>query len=426
MRSHSFEVPLDWSRPDSSKIKIFVREVVDAARANDNLPALCYFRGGPGFEVPAPTSNSGWLAQLVKRYRVFLLDQRGTGLSTPVDEKSLDASKSPEQLAEYLACFRADSIVRDAEYVRRTLLGENGRWTTSGQSFGGFCTLTYLSFFPDHLDGSIITGGFAGVERSAIEVYRALRERVVERNEWYFRQFPEDRGRVTEIIRHLDANEEMIAPDWRLTSRQFRVLGNDLGAKHGAAAVHSIVERMSADLHSFGTLTRWSLVRAMDALRLSTNPIYALLHESIYNSATASEWAADRAINEDARFADADAPLFTGEMIFPWMFDELPALRPFAQAAHALAKKSDWPDLYDVESLKSCRVPVVGTIYFDDLYVDRDFAVETANLLGNCKYWITNEYEHGGYADDPERVMGQLFSMLDDLQQRDQLEKTRV
>jgi hypothetical protein len=46
---------------------------------------------------------------------------------------------------------RADSIVRDAELVRASLVPKNnhdGRWSLLGQSFGGFCCLTYLSIAP--------------------------------------------------------------------------------------------------------------------------------------------------------------------------------------------------------------------------------------------------------------------------------------
>jgi hypothetical protein len=46
---------------------------------------------------------------------------------------------------------RADSIVRDAELVRASLVPKNnhdGRWSLLGQSFGGFCCVTYLSIAP--------------------------------------------------------------------------------------------------------------------------------------------------------------------------------------------------------------------------------------------------------------------------------------
>lgn len=43
-------------------------------------------------------------------------------------------------------------------------------------------------------------------------------------------------------------------------------------------------------------------------------------------------------------------------MIFPWMFDEIHALRPFKDAAHILADKEDWPPLYDIAALKNNKV----------------------------------------------------------------------
>jgi hypothetical protein len=44
--------------------------------------------------------------------------------------------------------------------------------------------------------------------------------------------------------------------------------------------------------------------------------------------------------------------------------------------------------------------------------------LDTVALLGNCRPWITNEYEHGAYRVDPKRVGERLFSMLDDLTAR--------
>jgi len=38
---------------------------------------------------------------------------------------------------------------------------------------------------------------------------------------------------------------------------------------------------------------------------------------------------------------------FTGEMIYPWMIDADPVLRPLRAAADILAERDDWPPLYD-------------------------------------------------------------------------------
>ena len=44
-------------------------------------------------------------------------------------------------------------------------------------------------------------------------------------------------------------------------------------------------------------------------------------------------------------------------MVFPCLFDEIPALRDLKDAAHLLAEKEDWPPLYDVSVLNNNKVP---------------------------------------------------------------------
>lgn len=55
--------------------------------------------------------------------------------------------------------------------------------------------------------------------------------------------------------------------------------------------------------------------------------------------------------------ACADRPvLFTGEMVFPWMFDDFAYLRPFKEAANLLAAKQDWGQLYRQTALQENKV----------------------------------------------------------------------
>src|ERR1700730_7241570 len=95
--AHQVEVPLDWSDPDKSeRITVFAREVIAAEKQDDpSLPTICWFQGGPGFEIAYPESRNGWLEQLLTRYRVVLLDQRGTGLSTPLDARAVAPRERP-------------------------------------------------------------------------------------------------------------------------------------------------------------------------------------------------------------------------------------------------------------------------------------------------------------------------------------------
>jgi pimeloyl-ACP methyl ester carboxylesterase len=63
-----------------------------------------------------------------------LLDQRGTGRSTPASRHTMARFGTAQAQARYLAQFRADSIVRDAELVRRELTGGQ-TWSVLGQNF---------------------------------------------------------------------------------------------------------------------------------------------------------------------------------------------------------------------------------------------------------------------------------------------------
>ena len=128
------------------------------------------------------------MERALKDYRVLLLDQRGTGRSTPIGDIPGD---SAEAQASYMALFRADSIVRDAELIRQEL--DVQRWSILGQSFGGFCAMTYLSFAPEGLEGAMITGGLAPIGRPVDDVYRATYARMAERNRGWRRSLNRSR-----------------------------------------------------------------------------------------------------------------------------------------------------------------------------------------------------------------------------------------
>ena len=413
---HRFDAPLDWTSPGSPEtISVFAREVVAAERAEDaGLPVICWYQGGPGSDFTFPASRGSWLEQLLTRFRVILLDQRGTGMSTPVDATAPPRA-DPRELAAHLTRLRADSIVRDADRLRALLFGDGAEWYLFGQSFGGFCALTHLSLLPEHVAGVIITGGFAPVMHDAEAVYRALTGRMAERTGTYLARFPEDAARVRRIIGHLESGDDRDAQGTRLSARAFLCLGQLLGQPHGAAQLHGVVERADHDLQAMGKLGG-SVHQAVAAtFRPATNPIYALLQEACYTQGAPSRWAAARVIDADPRCRlDAEpAPCFSAEAVQPWMFEEWPALRPFRAAAEVLATEVRWSRLYDLDRLRANRVPVVGTVYWNDPYVERGLALETVDLLGNCEAWVTNEHEHIAYRVTPGPVAQHLFAMLD-------------
>ena len=395
LTEHEFSLPLDHDRPGGESITVFAREVADPG--GTDRPFLVFLQGGPGYEAPRPTrhpSSQGWLERALQDFRVLMLDQRGTGRSTPVGALP---GLTPAEQAEYLTHFRADSIVRDAEAIRRELGVE--RWSVLGQSFGGFCVMTYLSTAPEGLREAFVTGGLAPVGRHVDDIYRATYERMLERNRRYYERYPDDRARVRALVERLDAEPLILPTGDRLTALRFRQAGNKLGMSDGAEELHALVE-LPPDSPAFRH-------DAQDLLGFERNPIYAILHESSYADGVATRWSAARVM--PAEYADTPE-LFTGEHVFPWMFEDYGALAPLRDADELLAAH-EWPRLYDAERLRANEVPVAAAVYADDPYVERAFSDETAALIRGARAWVTNEYEHNGLRADGDRILDRLIDL---------------
>ena len=389
-REHT--VPLDHANPDGPTITVFTREV--AAVDGLDRPYLLFLQGGPGHEAARPTAPpSGWQKRALADYRLLLIDQRGTGRSTPVGDIP---GETPDAQAAYLTNFRADSIVRDAEVIRRELGVD--RWSILGQSFGGFCSITYLSIAPDGLREAFITGGLAPVGRPVDDVYSATWVRTVQKNREYFARYPDDRARVRDLLQRLDGEDVRLPSGNRLTSRRFLQLGLKLGSSEGFEQIHQIVELplgSPAFLHDTEA-----------AVGFGRNPLYATIHEACYADGGATRWSAERTMPDEV----ARERWFTGEHIFRWMWEDEAALRSHRAAAELLAEH-EWPRLYDADQLARNDVPVAATIYANDAYIERTFAEETAVAIRGLRPWLTDEFEHNGLRADGERVLGRLIDL---------------
>ncbi len=408
-----FDVPLDHAAPEGERISIFARELVARERRADDLPYLVFFQGGPGSPSPRPEAKGGWIGRALERYRVLLLDQRGTGLSTPVHHRTLAERGDARAQADYLAHFRADSIVADAELIRRELIGDE-RWAILGQSFGGFCVLRYLSVAQEALSAAFITGGIPSLDRPAEDVYRATYPRVARQNREFFSRYPHAQPLAQRIADHLLANEVTLPNGQPFTVPSFQQLGMALGASGGFERLMDLLERAFVTVNGREELSYPFLHDVFCEIGFNANPIFTLLHEPIYAQGEATRWAAQRVRQEFPEFdyAPGQEFLFTGEMIYPWMLDTYAALAPMKEVAELLAAKSDWPRLYDPEVLAANRVPTAAALYFHDMYVDLDLALETAARVANLEVWVTSEYEHNGLRADGARVLGRLFEML--------------
>ncbi|HEY3529449.1 MAG TPA: alpha/beta fold hydrolase [Nocardioides sp.] len=389
-------------------IDLFARDVVAAGRENDDLPWLLFLQGGPGGKSPRPgATGAGWLEQATRTHRVLLLDQRGTGRSTPLTRRTV-AGLSDAEIASYLRLFRADSIVRDAEVLRDRVAG--GRtWETLGQSYGGFVTMVYLSLAPEGLDACYVTGGLPGLTATADDVYARTYPRVATKNAAFYARYPDDAVLVRRIADHLDTHEVLLPDGDRLTTRRFRLLGNAFGMSDGYERLHWLME----EAWHGDSLSDVFLYTVQDLTAFVEGPLFAL-QEYCYGQpeSGASAWAAERAMEQYPEFAEQHDPLlFTGEMFYSWMFEEIRALEPFKGAAAELAAYDDWGSLYDLDRLARNEVPVLAAVYHDDMYVDAGLQLDTARRVGNVRAWVTNEHEHDGLRVDAAAVLGRLMDM---------------
>ena len=229
-------------------------------------------------------------------------------------------------------------------------------------------------------------------------MYAATYVRLIEKNRAYFDRYPDDRGRAEETLDRLEAEDVRLPSGDRLTARRFRQLGMWLGDSAGWELLHHVIEL------PFGSPA--FLHDAESGTRFARNPIYATLHESSYADGYPTRWSAARLLPAEVE----EQRYFTAEQVFPWMWEDYAGLQPHRAAADLLAEHQ-WPKLYDAERLRHNEVPIAATIYVNDLYVDREFAMETAALIKGLRSWVTNEFEHNGLRADGERVLGRLIDL---------------
>jgi hypothetical protein len=172
-----------------------------------------------------------------------------------------------------------------------------------------------------------------------------------------------------------------------------------LGDSAGFELLHHVIEL------PFGSQA--FLHDAAAGSRFDRNPIYATLHESSYADGVPTRWSAHRLLPDEI----VASGYLTAEHVFPWMWEDYGALHGHRAAADLLADHP-WPALYDAERLRRNEVPVAATIYVNDLYVERDFAEETAATIRGLRTWQTDEFEHNGLRADGERVLGRLIDLV--------------
>ena len=341
-------VPLDWATPDAGtdpRLRPRGRRPAPDERgaAAARLPA-----GRPGRQVAAPVPGDGWIARRSRRIRVMLLDQRGTGRSTRVQSGDRARSSIGRRMPrDYLLHFRADSIVADPESSAHHGLWRSAVGRPLGQSYGGFITLTLPV---------ACAGGLCCLLRRR----RPRQHPAVDADEVYRRTYPRVAGKTRRVLRALPARprtgsarvaDHLAAPRCAPARRR---------PAHGAPACRPSASTSAWARDSSGCTgcsTRRSPTSAPRAALTTASwprswPRHQLRRQPPLRRDAGEHLRSRRRGHPLGRRARAGSGIrnstrphgrccFTGEMMYPWMFDEIRSLRPFKAAAEALAASED-------------------------------------------------------------------------------------
>ena len=189
LRCATLEVPLDYRKPDGTRIQVVISRLAStnpAARrgvllTNPGGP------GGPGLDLPAALAQIGWPKSVLDTYDVIGFDPRGVGHSTPVTcdltPAQLRSNVPPYALgpadvttqAEYakgvarqcgasrtasmLPYITTANTARDMDRIRAAL-GEP-KLSYYGVSYGTYLGAVYTTLFPQRSDRIVLDSNLA-------------------------------------------------------------------------------------------------------------------------------------------------------------------------------------------------------------------------------------------------------------------------
>ena len=232
------------------------------------------------------------------------------------------------------------------------------------------------------------------------------------RNAEYFGRYPEDRAAVTRIARHLRDTEEFLPDGERLTVERFQMVGSFLGGNTRVDALHHLLEDAFVGTPGGDRLSDAFLEQVRGLVSRAANPLYALMHESIYGQGAATDWAAWRVLQEFPEFKPgrprAAADRRDG---LPVVLRAGPGAAPAAGRGRAAGREGGLAAALRSGRLALNTVPAAAAVYSDDIYVDRDLSLETAAAVRGLQVWESADFHHDGIADDGEAIFGRLLGM---------------
>ncbi len=188
----------------------------------------------------------------------------------------------------------------------------------------------------------------------------------------FYKRYPQDVERVAIIADKLAVVPVSLPNGDPLTVERFQMLGSDFGMKPSFERVHWILDDAFLDgdgsASADSELSDEFLAKVMDAT--ASRPLYWPLQEFINANGeleTPIRWAAQRVRDEHPEFAGDIRPLnFTGEAMFPWMFEQERALRKAANRPWTclwktrISARSTMPTSWRAMRFR-CRLPSIST-----------------------------------------------------------------
>ncbi len=202
---------------------------------------VIFFNGGPGLSFQSynksmEDSKRKFILDQKKDIDFIYMDQRGAGCSSAypvgIDSRTI----------EKLKWYGSAGIVRDAEELRKLLLGNN-KWKIFGQSFGGYVVYRYLEMYPQAISKAYVHGYALGHSDLDVSHARILNHGIV--LESYYKIYPSDRKRLIILNKYLsDKNKCFKKENTEVCG--FEILPNlvqRIGFKSNWETLHLQIER---------------------------------------------------------------------------------------------------------------------------------------------------------------------------------------
>ncbi|PQZ53031.1 MULTISPECIES: alpha/beta fold hydrolase [unclassified Microbacterium] len=330
---------------------------LSSAAHRPGVRPLLYLGGGPGIPSypPEPKSLPAWMKAVLDQFTIVGIDYRGAG-----QDQNAAAFLAHPHLAG------VHSISLDLERLRNALFADQP-WHVLGYSYGGFVALGYATFFPKSVLSLRFASGIPPIHLASDAVHAGLTAALVIENNRFSCLFPRLAGRIPEIASWIDRTAPRLKNGDVLSRARFQKIGTDIGMSYGFSEIARVLDQWrpgSAHQSNF-------LAAVSELLPRWKHPAHAVLIDTIYAAPGETlNWPASRALDTSPSLrSSAENLLFTGELAYPWMFEEYSNLRPYRRRAAVAQTASDWLPRVDERNIRSQSFVVRAVISGNDPYV---------------------------------------------------------